>query len=96
MEQPLCTNNHRHGRGVTSLLSSRGPGFDPRSGQFSWLRFLPGSFHNRRGNNMQKNSHIASNPYSPLNKLCENNNMGTNVSVHFKELNDMYINLMAV
>ena len=45
---------------------------------------------------MPKSSHIAPNSYSPRNESCENNNMRTNVSEHFKELNDMRGNLRAV
>ena len=51
---------------------------------------------NTKGNNMPKSSHIAPNSYSSRNESCGNNNMGTNVSVHFKELNDIRGNLMAV
>ena len=49
-----------------------------------------------KGNNVPKSSHIAPNSYSPHNESCENNNMGTHMRVHFKELNDMHCNLMAV
>ena len=45
---------------------------------------------------MRKISHSDPNSYFPRNESHENNNMGTNVSVHFKELNDMRGNLMAV
>ena len=45
---------------------------------------------------MPKSSHSAHSSYSSRNELCENNNMETNVSVYFKELNDMRGNLMAV
>ena len=45
---------------------------------------------------MLKSSDIAPNSYSPHNEPCENNNMTINMSVYFKELNDMRGNLMAV
>ena len=43
---------------------------------------------------MPKISHIAPNSNSSHSESCENK-MGTNVSVHFKKLNDMRVNLMA-
>ena len=49
-----------------------------------------------KDNNMPKISHKSPNSHSPRNESWENNNMGTNVSVHFKELNDERGNLMAV
>ena len=41
-------------------------------------------------------SHSAPNSYSSRNESCENNNMGINVNVHLKDLNNMCGNLMAV
>ena len=38
----LSKEDHRCGRGETSFLSPSMPGFDPRSGQFSWFRFFRG------------------------------------------------------
>ena len=45
---------------------------------------------------MPKISHSNPNSYSSRNESCENNNMGTNVSVHFKELNDMHHHLFGI
>ena len=39
---PDSIPHHHCSRRVNRCLSPSGPGFDPRSGQFSWLRFFRG------------------------------------------------------